>query len=57
MSNEAKLLILRHKLRCLKEKQKQVEAEIEDTKEQITFKQNKLLKEKQNEPEQIERVF
>ena len=57
MSNEAKLLVLRHKLRCLKEKQKQIETEIEDTKEQITFKQNKLLKEKQNEPKQIERVF
>ena len=52
MSNEAKLLLLRYKLRCLKEKQKQIEAEIKDTKEQ-----NKLLKEKQNEPEQIERVL
>lgn len=37
MSNEAKLLLLRHKLRCLKEKQKQIEAEIEDTKKQITL--------------------
>ena len=49
MSNEVKLLLLRHKLRCLKEKQKQIEAQIEDTKEQITFKRNKLLKEKQND--------
>ena len=57
MSNETKLLLLRYKLRCLKEKQKQIEAEIKDTKEQITFKRNKLLKEKQNEPKQIERVF
>lgn len=57
MADEVKLLILRHKLRCLKEKQRQIEAEIEDTKEQITFKRNKLLKEKQNEPKQIERIF
>ena len=57
MSNEVKLLLLRHKLKCLKEKQKQIESEIEDTKEQITFKRNKLLKEKQNEPKQIERIF
>ena len=57
MADEVKLLSLRHKLKCLKEKQKQIEAEINDTKEQITFKQNKLLKEKQNEPKQIERVF
>lgn len=49
MADEVKLLLLRHKLRCLKEKQKQIETEIEDTKEQIIFEQDKLLKEKQNE--------
>ena len=57
MADEVKLLLLRHKLKCLKEKQRQIEAEIEDTKEQIAFKRNKLLKEKQNEPKQIERIF
>ena len=50
MADEVKLLLLRHKLKCLKEKQRQIEAEIEDTKEQIAFKRNELLKEKQNEP-------
>ena len=49
MSNEAKLLVLRHKLKCLKEKQRQIATEINDTKEQIIFEQDKLLKEKQNE--------
>ena len=37
MADEVKLLLLRHKLKCLKEKQKQIEAEIEDTKKQITL--------------------
>ena len=49
MADEVKLLILRHKLRCLKEKQRQITTEINDTKEQIIFEQDKLLKEKQNE--------
>lgn len=49
MADEVKLLLLRHRLKCLKEKQKQIETEIEDTKEQIIFEQDRLLKEKQNE--------
>ena len=49
MAAAVRLLILRHKLRCLKEKQSQIATEINDTKEQIIFEQNKLLKEKQNE--------
>lgn len=49
MADEVKLLLLKHKLRCLKEKQRQIATEINDTKEQIIFEQDKLLKEKQNE--------
>ena len=49
MADEDKLLLLRHKLKCLKEKQRQVATEINDTKEQIIFEQDKLLKEKQSE--------
>lgn len=49
MADEVKLLLLRHKLKCLKEKQRQAATEINDTKEQIIFEQDKLLKEKQSE--------
>ena len=49
MADEVKLWLLRHRLRYLKEKQRQVATEINDTKEQIIFEQDKLLKEKQNE--------
>lgn len=49
MADEIKLLLLRNRLRCLKEKQRQIATEINDTKEQIIFEQDKLLKEKQNE--------
>ena len=49
MADEVKLLLLRHRLSCLKEKQRQVATEINNTKEQIIFEQDKLLKEKQSE--------
>ena len=49
MADEVKLLLLRHRLICLKEKQRQIATEINDTKKQIIFEQDKLLKEKQNE--------
>lgn len=59
MSDEVKLFLLRHKLRCLNIKKRTIQEEIDQIKEQIIFEQAKLLKEreKRNELKQIKRIF
>ena len=49
MRDPIRLLLLKHRLRCLEKKLKDIKQEIEETKENIIIEQNLLLKEKQNE--------
>ena len=51
MSDEVKLLLLKHKLRCLNIKKQTIQDEINQIKEQIIFEQDKLLKEREKKNE------